>query len=96
MRLSFCSVPPAVDLMAVSTLVYEVLATSLLAYGCIRNMKAVGTLRDQKDSLIFFMLKEGESLIPLRLANDIPDCLATGLLYSGYAQLDSLGVKIVP
>ncbi|KAJ2928672.1 hypothetical protein H1R20_g8404, partial [Candolleomyces eurysporus] len=47
------------DVMAVTTLIYELLATGLLAYGCVRSLKSVGSLKEQKDSLVFLMLKEG-------------------------------------
>ncbi|RXW19912.1 hypothetical protein EST38_g5940 [Candolleomyces aberdarensis] len=44
-----------------TTLIYELLATGLLAYGCVRSLKSVGSLKEQKDSLVFLMLKEGLS-----------------------------------
>ena len=43
-------------------MVYELLATVLLAYGCFRSLKSVGPLKEQKDSLVFLMLKEGKDL----------------------------------
>lgn len=49
----------ATDLLCVFTVVYEVLATAVLAWGCQRSMHAVGPVTEQRKGLIFLMLKEG-------------------------------------
>ncbi|TFK27875.1 hypothetical protein FA15DRAFT_665891 [Coprinopsis marcescibilis] len=48
----------ATDLLSVFTVVYEILATAFLGVGCYRNM-VHGSLKEQKNGLAFFMLKEG-------------------------------------
>jgi len=48
----------ATDLLSVFTVVYELLATALMAYGCHRSMIA-SSFKAQKNGLAFFMLKEG-------------------------------------
>lgn len=49
----------ATDMLCVLTVVYEVLATVLLAYGCHRNIQAVGSTKEQKGGLMVLMLREG-------------------------------------
>jgi len=49
----------ATDMLCVLTVVYEILATVLLAFGCHRNMQAVGSLKEQKGGLMTLMLREG-------------------------------------
>ena len=80
------------DIVAVTTLMYELLATTLLAYGCFRSLKSVGPLKEQTNSLVFLMLKEGEqlnsSVSPLGSLWRIH--LMIGLLYAGYVIINCM------
>lgn len=47
------------DLLSTSTVVFELLSTAFVVASCLRNMKSIGSLKLQKNSLLYLMLKEG-------------------------------------
>ncbi|KAF6755344.1 hypothetical protein DFP72DRAFT_339051 [Ephemerocybe angulata] len=49
----------SVDLLSVLTVVYELLSTALLAFGCIRTLRVAGMFKWDKKSLVFLILQEG-------------------------------------
>ncbi|KAF6765767.1 hypothetical protein DFP72DRAFT_868421 [Ephemerocybe angulata] len=47
------------DLLAISTMAFELLSTAFIVASCVRHMKSVGLVKAQTHSLVYLMLKEG-------------------------------------